>query len=126
MCMAAMDATLRVMEAEDVPARAGARGRQLRAGLLALAEEHAWIGEVRGLGLMQALELVRDRTSKEPAPDLASRLLHAAKDEGLLVGMGGLEGHVIRLGPSLLISEDEVAEALARFSRACAAVARRR
>lgn len=125
-CMAAMDATLRVMEAEDVPARAGARGRQLRAGLLALAEEHAWIGEVRGLGLMQALELVRDRTSKEPAPDLASRLLHAAKDEGLLVGMGGLEGHVIRLGPSLLISEDEVAEALARFSRACAAVARRR
>ncbi len=125
-CMAAMDATLRVMEAEDVPARAATRGRQLRDGLLGLAREHAWIGDVRGLGLMQAMELVEDRDAKEPAPGLADNLVHAAKDEGLLIGLGGLQGHVIRLGPSLLISEDETAEALARLARACAAVARRR
>lgn len=125
-CMAAMDAALRVMEAEDAPARAAARGRQLREGLLALAREHEWIGDVRGLGLMQAMELVEDRGSKEPAPGLANQLLHAAKDERLLIGLGGLQGHVIRLGPSLLISEDEIAEALARLSRACAAVARQR
>lgn len=125
-CMAAMDATLRVMEAERVPARAAERGKQLRDGLLALQREHPWIGEVRGLGLMQAMELVEDRESKTPAPGMTARLLEAAKDEGLLIGLGGLQGHVVRLGPSLLISEDEVGEALARLSRACAAASRDR
>ena len=74
------------------------------------------------MGLMQALELVEDPATKEPAPRLAGALLNAAKDEGLLIGIGGLHGHVIRIGPSLLISEGEVAEALGRLGRACAAV----
>ena len=121
-CMAAMAATLQVMRAEDVPTRASERGAQLREGLDALACEHDWIGDVRGMGLMQALELVEDRESKEPAPRLAGALLHAARDEGLLIGLGGLHGHVIRIGPQLLISEDEVADALERLGRACAAV----
>ncbi len=68
---------------------------------------------------MQAIELVTDRESKQPHPDAAGRLLEAAKDEGLLIGMGGLFGQVIRFGPSMLITEDEVAEALARLTRAC-------
>ena len=118
-CMAGMTAALRVMEAENAPARAQARGGQLRAGLDALARRHRWIGEVRGMGLMQALELVEDPASKTPAPGLAARLLEAAKDQGLLVGIGGLHGHVIRLGPSLLIAEDEVDQVLRRLSRAC-------
>lgn len=121
-CMAGMTAALRVMEAEDVPARAHERGAQLRAGLDALGRRHAWIGEVRGMGLMQALELVENPSSKTPAPGLAAALLEAAKAQGLLIGVGGLHGHVIRLGPSLLISEDEVAEALRRLSQACDAV----
>ena len=118
-CMAGMTAALRVMEAEDVPARAQERGDQLRAGLDALGRRHPWIGEVRGMGLMQALELVEDPASKKPAPGLAAQLLEAAKDQGLLVGIGGLHGHVIRLGPSLLIDEGEVDEVLRRLSRAC-------
>ena len=124
--MAAMAATLDVMAEEDVPARASARGDQLRAGLEGLATEHDWIGDVRGMGLMQAMELVTDSATKEPGTDLASGLLEAAKDEGLLVGRGGLKGHVIRIGPSLLISEEEVADALARLGRACEAVDRAR
>ena len=121
-CMAAMVATLEVMRAEDVRTRAWRRGAQLRQGLDALGRAHPWIGDVRGMGLMQALEIVEDPVGKEPAPGLAGMLLNAARDEGLLIGLSGLHGHVIRIGPSLLISESEVDEVLARLGRACAAV----
>lgn len=121
--MAATSATLDVMREEDVPVRSAARGDQLRAGLEALREEHAWIGEVRGMGLMQGLELVTDRDSKEPDPGRAGRLLEATKEEGLLIGRGGLVGQVIRIGPSLLISEAEMDEGIDRLSRACRAIA---
>ncbi|MXW18324.1 MAG: aspartate aminotransferase family protein [Gemmatimonadetes bacterium] len=122
-CMAAMVATLGVMRAEDVRTRARDRGAQLRAALDRLGARYPWIGEVRGMGLMQAIELVEDPATKEPSPRLAGKLLHAARDEGLLIGIGGLHGHVIRLGPSLLIEEDEMDEVTARLGRACATVA---
>ncbi len=121
-CMAALNATLDVMVREDAPARAALRGAQLRAGLDALAHEHAWIGEVRGLGLMQALELVRDKESRAPDPQRTQAVLEAAREEGLLVGAAGLWGNVIRLGPNLLVTEAEVAEALEKLTRACASV----
>jgi 4-aminobutyrate aminotransferase-like enzyme len=117
--MAAALATHDVMVREDVPARAEARGAQLRAGLEALQQRHRWIGDVRGMGLMQALELVADPVTKTPSPSYAKLLLEAAKTEGVLIGIGGLHGHVIRLGPSLLITEDEIAEGLAGMARAC-------
>ena len=118
-CMAAAAATLDVMQREDVPGRSAARGQQLRAGLDQLADQHAWIGDIRGMGLMQAMELVEDRETKEPSARMGSALMEASKKEGLLIGLGGLHGHVIRLGPSMLISEQEVAEALGRLGRAC-------
>jgi 4-aminobutyrate aminotransferase-like enzyme len=108
------------MVRENVPALAAARGAQLRAGLDALGSRYAWIGEVRGMGLMQAMELVEDPATKEPSPRRAKALLEAAKEEQVLIGAGGLKGHVIRVGPSLLISQEEVAEGLARLERACA------
>ncbi|MGH7540401.1 MAG: aspartate aminotransferase family protein, partial [Gemmatimonadota bacterium] len=118
-CMAAAHATLEVMQAEDVPARSAARGGQLRARLDALKDEYAWIGDVRGMGLMQALELVEDRETKAPSRRRASALLEATKEEGLLVGVGGLHGHVVRTGPSMLITEEETEEGLDRLARAC-------
>ncbi len=117
--MAAACATLDVMVEEDVPARAEARGTQLTGGLGELEDRYPWIGETRGMGLMQALEVVQDKDTKEPAPRTASALLEAAKEEGLLVGIGGLHGHVLRIGPSLLITEAELAEGLDRLGRAC-------
>ena len=122
--MTAAVATNEVMVREDVPARAAARGAQLRAGLDALQRRHEWIGEVRGMGLMQALELVDDRRTKAPSPTRAKRLLEATKAEGVLVGVGGLHNHVIRMGPSLLITAAEVDDALDRLGRACARVER--
>ncbi|MGH7573890.1 MAG: aspartate aminotransferase family protein [Longimicrobiales bacterium] len=120
--MTAAIATNDVMVRENVPARAAERGRQLRAGLDALAQRYDWIGDVRGIGLMQALELVENRSTKQPAPPRARALLEATKAEGVLVGVGGLHGNVVRIGPSLLITEEEVAEGVARLDRACARI----
>lgn len=122
--MAAMSATLDVMREEDVPARSAERGAQLRAGLETLAERYAWIGDVRGMGLMQALELVTDRDSREPDPQRALALMETTREERLLVGLGGFFGNVIRMGPSMLITEDEIAEGVARLDRACQAAHR--
>lgn len=120
--MTAMDTTLEVMERENVPARSAERGRQLHEGLKRLHDQYDWIGEVRGMGLMQALELVEDRNTKEPSPKKAAALLQATKDERLLIGTGGMYGHVIRLAPQMLMSEAEVADGLERLARACARV----
>lgn len=122
LAMAAAHATLQVMQEEDVPQRSEERGRQLRTGLQALYNKYEWIGEVRGKGLMQGMELVHDRSTKEPAPQKVKALLEATKKEGLLVGVGGLDGQTIRIGPSMLITEDEMNEALQRLDRACALV----
>jgi alanine-glyoxylate transaminase / (R)-3-amino-2-methylpropionate-pyruvate transaminase len=122
--MAAAIATHDIMVRENVPAIAQQRGAQLRAGLQDLASKYEWIGDVRGMGLMMALELVQDRTSKTPSPKHAKLLLEAAKAEGILIGVGGLNGHIMRIGPSLLITEDEIAEGLRRLERAAARVPR--
>lgn len=122
-CMAAMCATLDVMVEEDVPARAAERGRQLRDGLEALAARHDWIGDVRGMGLMQAMEIVDGPAERTPDPERTKALLEATREERLLLGQGGMVGHVVRIGPSLLVTEDEIAEGLEKLGRACAAVA---
>ena len=121
-CMAATSATLDIMVQESVPDRANARGQQLRAGLDALANEFDWMGEIRGMGLMQAIEIVQDRTTKEPDPQLTKKFLEAARQEGVLIGVGGLYGQVIRIGPSLLISEEEINEALIGLKKAASSI----
>lgn len=117
--MASAIATNEVMVREDVPARSAARGKQLRKGLDDLQKKYEWIGDVRGMGLMQALELVEDPKTKTPSGKKAKALMEATKKERLLIGVGGFYGHVIRLGPSLLVTEEEVDDALGRLERAC-------
>ncbi|MDQ3411919.1 MAG: aminotransferase class III-fold pyridoxal phosphate-dependent enzyme, partial [Chloroflexota bacterium] len=73
-----------------------------------LASRHQVIGDVRGMGLLVAIELVRDRRSKEPAPDLTSRVQDAAKERGLIVGRGGLHGNVLRICPPLIVTAADV------------------
>jgi 4-aminobutyrate aminotransferase-like enzyme len=121
-CMAAVEATLEVMQHEDTPGISEARGLQVQKGLEALQARYPWIGEARGMGLIQAIELVEGPESKIPSPQKAAQLLEAAREEGLLLGLGGLHGQVVRLGPSMLITADEVEEGLARLARACARV----
>ena len=122
-CMAALCATQDVMRDEAVPSNAKARGDQLRAGLLEIQRSHPWIGDVRGMGLMQALEIVKDPGTKEPDRARVGRLLEAGREHGVLLGRGGLWGNVVRIGPSLLIDEAEIAEGLGKIAAACDAVA---
>jgi alanine-glyoxylate transaminase / (R)-3-amino-2-methylpropionate-pyruvate transaminase len=120
--MAAAGATIDVMERENVPQRSAERGRQLRAHLDSFMDEFRFIGEVRGMGLMQAIELVEDRKTKEPAPKKTVQFMEAAKRHGLLLGKGGLYGNVIRISPSMLVSAAEVDDAAERMRRALAEV----
>src|SRR5213594_3071800 len=120
--MAAADATMDVMERENTPQRSAERGRQLRAALDGFKETYPFIGDVRGMGLMQALELVDDRTTKAPSPKKTLALMEAAKRQGLLIGKGGLYGNVLRIAPSMLITEAEVEDGCKRLERALAEV----
>ncbi len=112
---AAANATLSYMEEIDVPKRAAEMGGRLRAGLDALKAKYPkTIGDVRGMGLMQGLELVADETVKDrtPAPEKAVRLFEETKQRGLLIGKGGLYGNVIRISPPMIVSASEVDDAL--------------
>lgn len=120
--MAATDATLSVMEDNDVPGRSERLGGRLREALEAFAKDFDFIGDVRGMGLMQGVELVEDRATKEPAPGKTSAVMEAAKREGLLLGKGGRWGNVIRIAPPMLISESQLDEGIAKLERAFASV----
>jgi len=86
-------------------------GNYFRRQLEELQHKHAPIGDVRGMGLMQALELVKDRKTKEPAPDATTQVMERARQNGLLIGKGGLYGNVLRLAPMLNTSKSDVDEA---------------
>jgi len=105
-------ATIQVIEEENLLENAHTVGAHFRAKLEGLKEKYPLIGDVRGMGLMQALELVKDRTTKEPAPEATTQLLERTRDNGLLIGKGGLFGNVIRLSPMLNISKPDVDEAV--------------
>jgi len=105
-------ATIQVIEEENLLENAHTVGAHFRARLEGLKEKYPLIGDVRGMGLMQALELVKDRHTKEPAPEATTQLLERTRENGLLVGKGGLFGNVIRLSPMLNISKPDVDEAV--------------
>ena len=109
---AAGNATLQALEDEDMQTNALLRGEQLRAGLAAAVDANDWIAELRGKGLMQALEFVHDG-SNEPDAATAGEFLERCRAHGLLVGKGGLYGNVIRIAPMLNVTEDEMADGIA-------------
>jgi 4-aminobutyrate aminotransferase-like enzyme len=121
-CAVAALATIEAIEKEEVVERSEVLGKRLRRGLDSLADRHACMGDVRGMGLMQAIEFVEDRTSKIPSPTKTVALMEEAKKEGLLVGKGGLYGNVIRIAPPMLVSEAEIDDALERLGRAMARI----
>ncbi|MFH1144608.1 MAG: aspartate aminotransferase family protein [Candidatus Eisenbacteria bacterium] len=121
-CAVAALATIEVIESEGLVERSAALGTRLADGLRNLAARYPWVGEVRGMGLMQALELVADPQTKEPSPERARVLMEEAREEGLLIGKGGLYGNVLRIAPPMLIGEGEVGEALEKLGRAMSRV----
>ncbi|HEX8337230.1 MAG TPA: aminotransferase class III-fold pyridoxal phosphate-dependent enzyme, partial [Pyrinomonadaceae bacterium] len=95
---------------EDLRRNAAEVGAHFRQRLEELKERHAVIGDVRGLGLMQALELVKDRDTKEPDPQSVLRVFEETKKRGVLIGKGGLYGNVIRTGVMLNSTKDTIDE----------------
>ncbi len=120
-CAASL-AVLEILEKQDTPHKAHVLGHMLRSGLEKLQEKYPLIGDVRGKGLMQGLELVKDRQSKEPAPQAAAHLMEAAKEIGILIGKGGLYGNVLRIAPPLIVEEEHIGEALEKLDKALAKV----
>ena len=97
-------AVLEVIEREKLQQNSLEIGARLKAGFMKLAEKHALIGEVRGLGLMLGVELVKDRKTKEPAKEEAARVWESCKDMGLLLGKGGLWGNTLRIKPPMCLT----------------------
>jgi alanine-glyoxylate transaminase/(R)-3-amino-2-methylpropionate-pyruvate transaminase len=115
---AASLATIEVLEEEAPPRHVEEVGQYLRTGLDRMWEKYPLIGEVRGKGLMQGIEMVANRETREPASDAASLLLEKAREGGLLLGKGGLYSNVIRIAPPLTVEKEDVDIALGMLDHA--------
>jgi len=118
--MVAASATLGVIEEEKLLFNAQLMGKALRDGLEGLQQKFQGIGDVRGMGLMQAIELVKDRASKEPDPQGTARLMEAARRRGLLIGKGGLYGNTLRISPPMIVNKGQIDDALRLLGEALA------
>jgi 4-aminobutyrate aminotransferase / (S)-3-amino-2-methylpropionate transaminase / 5-aminovalerate transaminase len=109
---AAALAVLDVFEDESLVERAGQIGDTIRGRMEAWRKRWDAVGDVRGLGAMLAIELVHDRGTKDPAPELATAIVEAAADRGLLLLKSGIYANCIRVLVPLVISDGELDEAL--------------
>lgn len=105
-CAAAL-AVLDVLDGESLLARAASVGARLRAALAALADRYPPIGDVRGRGLMNGVELVRERDTREPFGELASRVKDEMAERGVLIGTTGRHGNVLKIRPPLCLTDAE-------------------
>ncbi len=119
-CAAAL-ANIAFMERENLPARSAELGEYALSKLRALQTEHRLIGDVRGLGLMIGVELVRDE-KLTPASAEAESVREALLRHGVLVGVGGVNGNVIRFQPPLVITKPQIDQAIAAFATTLADV----
>ncbi len=101
-------ANIEVIEKEHLKENAASIGSYLKEKLLELQQKHPLIGDVRGKGLMLGIELVSDRKTKQPAMAEMKRLMEICKDNGVLIGKGGLDGNVVRIKPPLCINKSDV------------------
>lgn len=119
-CAAAL-ANIEVMQQENLPARAAETGAYAMMKLRELQKENPLIGEVRGAGLMIGVELIRDE-KLTPASTEAEAVRDSLLKQGVLVGVGGTYGNVVRFQPPLIITTNQIDQALAAFARALAEV----
>jgi alanine-glyoxylate transaminase/(R)-3-amino-2-methylpropionate-pyruvate transaminase len=120
--MAAGLAVLEVIDEEKLQENSRVVGGRLKAGLEELATRHRLIGDVRGMGLMLGVELVRDRTTKEPAKEETLAIMEHTRELGVLIGKGGLYGNVLRIKPPMCITAADVDFALEVLDLALARV----
>lgn len=125
MSCAAANATLEVIEKEQLAANSETQGARLRAGLEELKRRYPGpVGDVRGKGLMLAIELVRNEKDGDRTPDApaVARLFEETKKRGLLIGKGGLHGNAVRISPPLTAGAGEIDQALRILDESFAAM----
>jgi 4-aminobutyrate aminotransferase / (S)-3-amino-2-methylpropionate transaminase / 5-aminovalerate transaminase len=110
---AAVPVILDIMKKEHLVENSARIGAYMKEKLQAIAEKSKYLGDVRGMGLVLGLEFVKDKESKEPAPELIKPIINACASNGLLVGSVGRYGNVIRVAPPLVITQDIADESLA-------------
>jgi alanine-glyoxylate transaminase / (R)-3-amino-2-methylpropionate-pyruvate transaminase len=122
--MAAGLAVLDVIEQDHLQENSRVVGARFKAGLERLKRSHTLVGDVRGMGLMLGMELVRDRNDKTPAKQETLDVLEAAREMGVLIGKGGLDGNVLRIKPPMCITSADVDYALEVLDQALARAGR--
>lgn len=115
-------AVIKVIEEDDLRTNARVVGDYLKNRLLELQEKNEIIGNVRGMGLMLGIELVKDRKTKEPNPEAVLRVFEETKRRGVLIGKGGLYGNVIRTGLMLNSTTETVDQLVGVLDEAFLAV----
>ena len=117
-CIAAAHAVLDVIDEEGLVERANELGETIRARMESWRERFACVGDVRGLGAMLAVEIVSDRDAKTPDVDLATRIVEEASSRGLLLLKAGLYGNCIRVLVPLVVTDEQLTEALGAWEEA--------
>jgi 4-aminobutyrate aminotransferase-like enzyme len=120
-CAAGM-AVLDVIEDEGLMSNARLTGDYLRDGIRELMPRHAWIGDVRGRGLLTGVELVRDRTTREPANVETKRVLDLMSQNGVLIGSEGSYGNVLKIRPPLVFRRQHADILIEALDRSLAAL----
>ncbi len=115
-------AVLDVIEEENLLERASEIGEKVTEEFTRLKEEYEIVGDVRGLGAMVAMELVKDGKTKEPAPEITQKIVDLALKDGLILPTAGLHGNVIRLLTPLVIEEENLERGLEIIGRAISKV----
>ena len=114
-------ATFREVKSKDMQGNALEMGKRLKSGLEKIVSATSWIGDLRGRGLMVALEIIGTDSSSdnaEPYPERATEFLEVCKDHGLLLGKGGAYGNVIRITPMLNVTANEIDQGIEAISAA--------
>lgn len=107
LCSAASLAVLDIFKEEKLERNAAKIGRYMLGRFKKMERECRYLGEARGMGLVMGLEFVRDKRTREPAPDITVEVINRAVAAGLLVGRVGIYGSVIRVAPPLVITRAE-------------------
>ncbi len=110
---AAVTAVLEIFEKENLVENSAKMGEYFMRGLERIAAKCPYLGDVRGMGLVMGIEFVKDKTTKEPAPQLIKQIIDKCAANGLLVGSVGLYGNVIRVAPPLVVTKEIADESLA-------------
>ncbi len=105
-------ANIEFLEEQDMGQKTLEKGNFFRGRLESLRTKYKMIGEVRGKGLMIGMELVHDPISKDPAPIEGKKIQEICLENGLLIGLGGIYGNVIRIQPPLVISQEQMEEGI--------------